>query len=74
MKPLLKRMNVLIIPQANPFGNAFDVSRNETGLDMNRDHVKLEAAGVDAIHRVFRAWMPEVTTDVHEKGDGLSRR
>ena len=37
---------------------------------MNRDHVKLEAAGVEAIHRVFRAWMPEVTIDVHEKGDG----
>jgi len=70
MKPLLGRLNVLIIPQSNPYGNAFDVRRNETGLDMNRDHVKLEAAGVEAIHRVFRAWMPEVTIDVHEKGDG----
>jgi hypothetical protein len=70
MKPLLKRMNVLVIPQANPYGNRFDVRRNETGLDLNRDHVKLEAAGVEAIHRVFRAWMPEVTIDVHEKGDG----
>jgi hypothetical protein len=71
MKPLLARMNVLVIPQANPYGNWFDVRRNETGLDMNRDHVKLEAAGVEAIHRVFRAWMPEVTIDVHEKGDGF---
>jgi hypothetical protein len=70
MRPLLKRMNVLVVPQANPYGNRFDVRRNETGLDMNRDHVKLEAAGVEAIHRVFRAWMPEVTIDVHEKGDG----
>ncbi len=70
MKPLLKRLNVLVMPQANPYGNAFDVRRNETGLDMNRDHIKLEAAGVEAIHRVFRAWMPEVTVDAHEKGDG----
>ncbi|MGA2533642.1 MAG: M14 family zinc carboxypeptidase [Candidatus Aminicenantales bacterium] len=69
MKPLLKKLNVLIMPQTNPYGNWFDVRRNETGLDMNRDHVKLEAAGVEAIHRVFRAWMPEVTIDVHEKGD-----
>lgn len=69
MKPLLKKLNVLVIPQTNPYGNWFDVRRNETGLDMNRDHVKLEAAGVEAIHRVFRAWMPEVTIDVHEKGD-----
>jgi hypothetical protein len=70
MKPLLERLNVLVMPQTNPYGNWFDVRRNETGLDMNRDHVKLEAAGVEAIHRVFRAWMPEVTIDVHEKGDG----
>ncbi len=70
MKPLLGRLNVLIVPQTNPYGNWFDVRRNEDGLDMNRDHVKLEAAGVEAIHRVFRAWMPEVTIDVHEKGDG----
>jgi hypothetical protein len=70
MKPLLANLNVLVIPQSNPYGNWFDVRRNETGLDMNRDHVKLEAAGVEAIHRVFRAWMPEVTIDVHEKGDG----
>jgi len=70
MKPLLKKLNVLIMPQTNPYGNWFDVRRNEAGLDMNRDHVKLEAAGVEAIHRVFRAWMPEVTIDVHEKGDG----
>jgi hypothetical protein len=70
MKPLLKRMNVLVIPQANPYGNWFNGRANESGLDMNRDHVKLEAAGVEAIHRTFRAWMPEVTIDVHEKGDG----
>jgi len=70
MKPLLKKLNVLVMPQTNPYGNWFDVRRNETGLDMNRDHVKLEAAGVEAIHWVFRAWMPEVTIDVHEKGDG----
>ena len=70
MKPLLERLNVLVMSQTNPYGNWFDVRRNETGLDMNRDHVKLEAAGVEAIHRVFRAWMPEVTIDVHEKGDG----
>jgi hypothetical protein len=73
MKGLLKKINVLVIPQANPYGNQFDIRRNETGLDMNRDHVKLEAAGVEAIHRVFRAWMPEVTIDVHEKGDDYYR-
>ena len=73
LKPLLNKMNFLIIPQSNPYGNWFDVRDNEIGLDMNRDHIKLEAEGAQAIHRIFRVWMPEVTMDVHEKGDDYYR-
>jgi hypothetical protein len=73
LKPLLKTLNVLVMPQTNPTGNQFDVRVNEIDLDMNRDHVKVEAEGVAAIHRVFREFMPEVTIDVHEKGDDYYR-
>jgi Zinc carboxypeptidase len=73
LRPLLKQVNVLVIPQTNPYGNFMNVRSNELDLDMNRDHIKLEAAGVRAIHRVFRACMPEVTIDVHEKGDDYYR-
>lgn len=73
LKPMLKKINFLIIPQANPYGSWFDKRRNEQDLDLNRDHVKLEAPEVEAIHHVFRAWMPEVTMDVHEKGDDYYR-
>lgn len=73
LKPLLKKLNFLIIPQANPYGNWFDQRANEQDLDLNRDHVKLETPEVEAIHRVFRTWMPEVTMDVHEKGDDYYR-
>jgi len=73
LKPLLKKLNFLIIPQANPYGNWFNQRRNEQDLDLNRDHVKLEAPEVEAIHHVFRTWMPEVTMDVHEKGDSYYR-
>lgn len=73
LKPLLAKVNVLVMPQTNPYGNSRDVRVNELGLDMNRDHVKLEAEGVRAIHRVFTAWRPEVTIDVHEKGDDYYR-
>jgi hypothetical protein len=69
LKPLLKRLNFLIIPQANPYGSQFDQRRNEQDLDLNRDHVKLESPEVKAIHRIFRTWMPEVTMDAHEKGE-----
>jgi hypothetical protein len=73
LRPLLRKVNVLVIPQTNPYGNFMNIRPNELDLDMNRDHIKLEAAGVRAIHRVFRTWMPEVTIDVHEKGDDYYR-
>lgn len=73
LNPLLQKINFLIIPQANPYGNWFNQRRNEQDLDLNRDHVKLESPEVKAIHRVFRAWMPEATIDVHEKGDDYYR-
>lgn len=73
LRPLLDKINVLAMPQTNPYGNFMDVRVNELDLDMNRDHVKLEAEGVRAIHRVFRRWTPEATIDVHEKGDDYYR-
>jgi hypothetical protein len=73
LKPLLKQMNFLVMPQANPYGNFVDKRQNEQGLDLNRDHVKLEAAETRTIHGVFAEWMPEVTLDVHEKGDDYYR-
>jgi hypothetical protein len=73
LKPLLKQMNFLVIPQANPYGNLVDRRPNEQNLDLNRDHVKLESPETQAIHKVFRTWMPEVTLDLHEKGDDYNR-
>jgi hypothetical protein len=69
LKPLLQQVNVLVMPQTNPYGNLVDRRPNEQGLDLNRDHVKLESPETKAIHAVFTAWMPEVSLDVHEKGD-----
>lgn len=73
LRLLLKKVNVLVIPQANPYGNYFDVRQNENGLDLNRDHVKLEGESTRAIHRVFSLYRPEITMDVHEKGDDYYR-
>jgi hypothetical protein len=73
LRPLLKRVNVLFMPQCNPYGNRFDRRQNEQNLDLNRDHTKIESEEVAAMHRVFRAWMPEATLDMHEKGDDYYR-
>lgn len=73
LKPLLSQLNFLILPTANPYGNYFDERRNAQDLDLNRDHVKLEAPETKTITRIFREWMPEVTLDIHEKGDDYYR-
>ncbi|MFA9453167.1 MAG: M14 family zinc carboxypeptidase [Candidatus Aminicenantaceae bacterium] len=73
LRPLLRDVNVLVLPTANPYGNALDQRSNEQGLDLNRDQVKLESPETEAINRVFFTWMPEVTLDVHEKGDDYYR-
>lgn len=73
LKPLLKQVNFLVIAQTNPYGNLVDRRQNEQNLDLNRDHVKLESPETQAIHKVFRAWMPEATLDLHEKGDDYNR-
>ena len=72
-KPLLKQLNFLFIVPVNPYGNFVNQRVNEQNLDLNRDHVKLESPETQAIHKVFRAWMPEVTLDLHEKGDDYYR-
>lgn len=69
LNELLKDVNVLVLPTANPYGNWFDQRRNEQNLDLNRDQVKLESPESEVINRIFREWMPEATLDVHEKGD-----
>jgi hypothetical protein len=73
LRSLLSELNFLIIPQANPYGNFYDQRENELGLDLNRDHIKLESQEVQAIHRIFRRWLPEVTLDIHERGDNYYR-
>jgi len=73
LRPLVLKLNLLIIPQCNPYGNRRDRRANELDLDMNRDHIKMESTGVQAMHHVFRVWMPEITLDVHERGDNYYR-
>jgi hypothetical protein len=73
LKPLLKQVNVLVMPQTNPYGNQVNRRTNEQDLDLNRDHVKLESPETRTIHAVFSRWMPEASMDVHEQGDNYYR-
>jgi hypothetical protein len=63
---LLKAMDIILIPLVNPDGAEKDERRNANDEDLNRNHVILSEPETAALHRVFTAWMPEVTLDVHE--------
>jgi len=62
----LKDMEIVIIPQLNPDGGNLDQRRNGQGIDLNRDHVVLQAPETWALHNLFKDFMPHVTIDIHE--------
>ena len=66
---LLRRLDVLIVPQVNPDGSEKGVRRNANNADLNRSHILLDQPETAALHRVFRRYLPEVTVDVHEYND-----
>ena len=66
---LLKRVDVMIVPQVNPDGSEKGVRRNANNADLNRSHILLDQPETAALHAVFRRYLPEVTLDVHEYND-----
>lgn len=66
LEPLLDRINVLLVPRANPDGA--DASRRGTagGLDANRDHLLLQTPEAQALAQLARDYRPTVIVDAHE--------
>jgi hypothetical protein len=62
----LQQMELWIIPQLNPDGADENNRRNAAGIDLNRDHVLLQAPETRALHAVFHRELPHVTIDLHE--------
>ena len=81
LRPLLKKLIVLIVPIYNADGNEQISLTNRVGqngpiggvgrrenaqeLDLNRDFVKLEAPETQSLIRLFNSWDPHVTVDLH---------
>jgi len=66
LKPLLDRINVLIVPRANPDGAEAFVRDTSARIDMNRDHLLLRTSEARAIALVAREYQPDVVIDAHE--------
>jgi hypothetical protein len=63
---LLDRVNVLILPRANPDGAERFGRATTNGIDVNRDHLLLRTPEAQAIARVIAAHRPQVVLDLHE--------
>ncbi len=66
LQPALERMNVIIVPRANPDGSAGDQRATSSGLDMNRDHLLLNTPEAQALAKLMRDYQPTVVVDAHE--------
>lgn len=66
LRPLLDRINVLVIPRANPDGGEAFVRDTASHVDMNRDHLLLRTPEARALALVAREYQPAVIVDVHE--------
>jgi len=65
-KEVLDDITVIIVPRSNPDGSAYFERRTATGIDVNRDHLKLELPETIALHKAYNEYKPEVVIDAHE--------
>ena len=66
MATLLDRINVVLVPRANPDGAGANRHVTQGGLDMNRDHLLLVTPEAQALARLARDYRPAVVVDAHE--------
>lgn len=65
---LRRRLEVRIVPMANPRGVAERRHDTADGIDLDRDHIRLAAAESRALWAEYAAWRPHLVLDLHEIG------
>ncbi len=66
LAPLLERIQVIVLPRANPDGVAERKRTAADGVDINRDHLVLQTPEARAIAQLVRDYRPLVVVDSHE--------
>lgn len=66
LAPLLERINVIVLPRANPDGAAQGQRVSASGIDINRDHLLLKTPEAQAQAQLVREYRPAVVIDAHE--------
>ena len=63
---LLDRVNVLVMPRANPDAAERFGRESAIGIDVNRDHLLMRTPEVQAITNAVLRYAPQVVLDLHE--------
>ena len=63
---LVDRINVIVMPRANPDGAVEGQRVSANGIDINRDHLVLHTPEARAIAQLVRDYRPMVVVDSHE--------
>jgi Zinc carboxypeptidase len=58
--------NILIVPRLNPEGAEKQLRANNTGRDLNRDHLLLKTREAQVLAHVARRFKPHIVIDLHE--------
>ena len=66
LQPLLERINVVIVPRANPDGADRGEALAAGGQDIARDHLLLDTPEAQSLARLTRDYQPTVVVDVGE--------
>ncbi len=66
LEPILQRINVVIVPRANPDGADANQRVTANGIDMNRDHLLLNTPEAQALAKLGNLYRPTAVVDSHE--------
>ena len=66
LKQVLERINVMVVPRANPDGAAVYQRETAAKLDMNRDHMAHAVHETQKLHAALNDYPPAVVIDAHE--------
>jgi hypothetical protein len=66
LKQVLDKVNVMIVPRANPDGAAVNARLTGSKHDMNRDHIGHTVHETQKLHAALNDYPPSVVVDAHE--------
>ncbi len=66
LKQVLERVNVMVVPRANPDGAATAQRETASKADMNRDHLAHAVHETQKLHVALADYPPSVVVDAHE--------